>query len=419
MRWFVLNFHTQTDKPRIGRIAHSAREASSRSYLDCSVALQIPGCVNKTVRAITRVLGWGGLFAVLLVHGESIVVAQTNSQKSESKIEPQVAQLSESDRTAEGDDATLVPNDVFVDASYLVADSRGQVFAESPATEDSYWEVSTRHLPQCPPSNCLRSLSVRRCEGSWQSSSMNELVAHCVAANYSRIVIYVHGNWMPHSDARDRARTVYNTVTCKSDAPICYIAFSWPSERQNGFAKDVIGKKERIDAESFYFANMLDAMPKDTPVGILGYSFGGRVVCGGLHLLGGGKLAHRALCKTDNTIPYVRVSLSACAFDRSALTQSGRYSCALSTIEQLVNLYNSNDPILRRFRFFDPGVSPIAAGFSGLLVPRFGASGSTASLSPNPKIRQFDCRKVGRTHSELSYFKCSAIHNAINNVLGR
>ena len=51
------------------------------------------------------------------------------------------------------------------------------------------------------------------------------------------------------------------------------------------------------------------------------------------------------------------------AFDSSALAPGGKFSEAMKSIDHLVNLYNSRDPILRRFRFFDRQNEPVAAGF--------------------------------------------------------
>ncbi len=61
----------------------------------------------------------------------------------------------------------------------------------------------------------------------------------------------------------------------------------------------------------------------------------------------------------------IRVSLIAPAFDRNELNAGGDYELAMSRVERLVNLYNSSDPVLKRFRFIDVG-SPVAAGFLGI-----------------------------------------------------
>ncbi len=112
----------------------------------------------------------------------------------------------------------------------------------------------------------------------------------------------------------------------------------------------------------------------------------------------------------------VRVSLVAPAFDRTWLAEGREYAMAIESIDKLVNIYNSRDPVLRRFRFIDRVTTPIAAGFSGLADPR-----ATQPLQSDRRITQYDCQAAaGSSHDEMNYYrKCSAINNAIDNVLGK
>ncbi len=281
---------------------------------------------------------------------------------------------------------------------------------------DSVWEVSSRGLSECPRTDECPELTVtRQLDCLWRTASMSDLLVDVGTEPPARTVIYVHGNWMCQPEARSRALTVYRTLCARKCEPVRFIAFSWPSEREDHFARDVIGKKNRLDADAYYLATLLQQLPPDEPMGLVGFSFGGPVICGALHLAGGGTLAGRQVCAPTSPEHCVRVSLMAPAFDRTALTHCGRYRQALVKVDQMVNLYNSSDPILRRFRFFDRSTSPVAAGFAGILEPR-----SSEPLHPNPKILQFDCRgSIGRTHAELAYLKCRAYYRAIENVLGR
>jgi hypothetical protein len=71
---------------------------------------------------------------------------------------------------------------------------------------------------------------------------------------------------------------------------------------------------------------------------------------------------------------------------------SGKHRLATQRVEGVVNLYNHEDPVLRRFRFAESGSHSIAAGYGGFIG--------------NPLIRQYDCNRcVGRTHDEQSYFR--------------
>lgn len=283
----------------------------------------------------------------------------------------------------------------------------------------TYWEVSTRCLSDSPNCQVMPNFRVgTNAYGAWSTSSVEQLIAHCQEHSSNRLVVYVHGNWMDASDARTRGLTIYKKLQCHSVGSITFVAFTWPSEKRQGFARDVWAKKDRTDAESVYLAQLLPELASDQPPGLLGFSFGGRILVGALHLLGGGNLAGRQLPGQPTRFAS-RLTLFAPAFDRTGLGKCGSYNRALTCVSQVVNLYNSTDPVLRRFRFFDRQSRPIAAGFSGLVINGLMPLQSDSSLEPGPKIEQYDCRTIGRSHAELDYFKCSAISGAIRNILGQ
>jgi hypothetical protein len=278
---------------------------------------------------------------------------------------------------------------------------------------DAIWEVSTRHLPECIPSDSDFSFRVSRlADCQWHQSSEAELITEAIEEP-KRTLIYAHGNWFNVCDARQRVVRVYRLARQLTDEPFRIILISWPSEQRYRFAKDVISKKAILDSSSFYLANFIERYPADQPIGLLGYSFGGRIVCGALHLIHGGAIAGQELSFTPRLLETYRLGLIAPAFDRSALSETGKFSEAMAAVETLVNLYNSRDPILRRFRFFDRRNEPVAAGFAGISDPRI-----TSPLVADPRIKQYDCRSIGRTHDELEYFCCTPIYVCLKNVLG-
>jgi hypothetical protein len=279
---------------------------------------------------------------------------------------------------------------------------------------DSVWEVSTRHLTSTCPQSCEVDFQVSQLDTcSWSSATKDSLIEEALQ-DPVHTIIYVHGNWMPLCDARQRAILVYKKLACRSDVPIRMIAFSWPSEQKDRVARDVISKKPLITANSFYLADFINQLPEGQPASVVGYSFGAAVVCGSLHLLSGGALDRQLLYSNTKALTLMRVSLIAPAFDRTDLSPNGRYSQTLDSVDRMVNLYNSQDPILRRFRFFDRSTEPVAAGFSGLAVTR-----ALSPLESHAKVEQFDCCAVGRSHSEVDYYSCIAIYNSIDNLLGK
>lgn len=299
--------------------------------------------------------------------------------------------------------------------------------------EDSIWEISSRRLSETPELGPIPQFDCYNVAGfRWSASSTNEFLEDVNCSMERRVVFYIHGNWMDQDEARRRATRLYQRLTSSIECePICFVAFSWPSEKHERIAKDIISKKPRLDADSYYLARIVDMLPTEKKCGFLGYSFGSAVLCGSQHLLNGGTLGKLRL-EHSPPRPPARISLIAPAFDRMSLTLHGRYDQALAGTEKLVNLYNSADPILKRFRFFDRETAPAAAGFAGIpeqrLPARFvskqavapaAAADDASALSGNLKIVQYDCRSIGRTHAELDYHESPALARSLENLLGR
>jgi hypothetical protein len=141
-------------------------------------------------------------------------------------------------------------------------------------------------------------------------------------------------------------------------------------------------------------------------------------VTGALHLDAGGMIpCLQPLTWQGPRSSSYRLGLVAPAVDKSWITPTGKFGKALTHIDGFVNLYNSRDPVLRRFRFVDRVTKPIAGGltgFDGIYDPR--------SITPFVGIentRQYDCGAIiGTTHSEKSYYgECPYFRTLIDNVL--
>lgn len=327
--------------------------------------------------------------------------------------------------------------------------------------DDTLWEVNSRALPTTMQLSADCLLVRQAQDGIWRASDLEALQQQVLAPTtnpdtisdlaVNRVsegpqlgfqresktqrltVIYVHGNWTSPENARRRAKMIFPRLCRKSDLPVDFILYSWPSEREDGLARDIAHKKRRLDTDSLLLASLLRVLPREPRLSLIGFSFGGRVVCGALHLDAGGVLAGRQMPPADGQVRRVRVSLTAAAFDRASLGPLGRFSFALTNVDQVVNLYNSSDPILKRFRFFDRSTSPVAAGYAGLLsfhsrMPGFSPREEAKETVHAPgavrlsaKIVQFDCeRAVGRSHSEADYIlKSPVFSQSLDNLLWR
>ena len=72
---------------------------------------------------------------------------------------------------------------------------------------------------------------------------------------------------------------------------IRFVIFSWPSSKvSGGLLNDVRVKAARTGPAGCQLAWLIDQMPAETPLSLVGFSFGARIITGGLHVLAGGSL---------------------------------------------------------------------------------------------------------------------------------
>ncbi|GIW96880.1 MAG: hypothetical protein KatS3mg111_0213 [Pirellulaceae bacterium] len=281
--------------------------------------------------------------------------------------------------------------------------------------DDTVWEFSTR----CHPETCQvmeSRLAVRRMIGCrWETTTYEDLLQDLTntsldssAAGGPRTIVYVHGNWTEDTVARSRGLLVYQRMREFDPPAMRFIIYSWPSARDHGVIKDIYAKAARLDFEAFVLATLLRQLPASQSVGLIGFSFGGAITAGALHLDAGGSWGpYRLSGKPPER--RVHVTWLAPAFDRDALRPNGEFELALRQCDRVVNYYNSCDPVLKRFRLIDPQTRPEAAGFAGLPLGR--TVTGRFPLASNRDIEQFNCCcTIGRTHSEESYLRCLCHH---------
>lgn len=285
------------------------------------------------------------------------------------------------------------------------------------------WEISTRHLPD--RFRCINTdnpgFDVHRfeCGRGWVRDTLDAALTE----DGRLPILYVHGNFMERNNSLNRVLIINNYLKLRTGRPYRLIMFSWPSQRESKPLHDVFENAESAECQALYVAWLLEKLGRHSQVSVLGFSFGARSVTGALHLASGGSIAgfaHRSVAPDEGVQSVYRIGLVAPALDRTWLMTNGKHRMALDRVDAMVNLYNSKDPILRRFRFLDGGARPVAAGFAGFV----GLSGSsdprvTVPLAGQSKIRQYDCGSViGTTHSEKSYYgECPYFGTVLDTLL--
>lgn len=210
-----------------------------------------------------------------------------------------------------------------------------------------------------------------------------------------RTVMYVHGNRVEPGEDRGRGMLVYHSLVSQGrpSEPIRYVIWSWPSTPIPGPLKDLYVKAARTRPAGWQLAWFLDQLPEETPVSLVGYSYGARVVSGALHLLGGGMLGGLELAERAHPQrPPMRVAMIAAAFDADWIQPGGYHARALSQTEELVLFTNQRDPAMRLYHFSVDRGRIDALGKAG--PPRPGSLGDAAQ-----RIALLDVTaEVGRSH---------------------
>ena len=176
--------------------------------------------------------------------------------------------------------------------------------------------------------------------------------------------------------------------------PFRFVIWSWPAERQlNGIKKEFQDQSLRAQPQGFYLADVLDRCRQHNPTLVVGYSMGARVTACALHLLGGGTnpYAPPLQTRTNNKVSYLTV---AGAIDRDWLEPGKYYGSALSVVSRFLNVHNTADPLLKRYKKIYPRKQSTtgAIGFSGL------ANEGALDVFQIPTTEMNVTKVAGKTH---------------------
>jgi hypothetical protein len=207
--------------------------------------------------------------------------------------------------------------------------------------------------------------------GHWQPLAWHDLTAALAAPLPT--VIYIHGNRVDHCYAKSHGLAMYRSLAARrnGDDPIRFIILSWPSSQIQGQLRDYQVKAARTRQVAWQLAWTIDQMPAETPLAVIGYSYGARVATGALHLLAGGRLGPLELA--DRNFPQrppVRAALVAAAVDANWIRPGGYHGRALEQVDQLLLVNNHLDPAMRFYHLaMESGARPLGYGGVGGLGP--------------------------------------------------
>lgn len=286
---------------------------------------------------------------------------------------------------------------------------------QSPVME-GYWLVSTEHSPQSFDESLPRfCASVRRyddCHGV-RSSSLQELVGS-LAPNVP-VVIVVHGSFMDSPSVVPESLKTWRWLQRGScGQPFQMIYLTWPSYRPLSIAPaiDVAVLGRQASRNGFYLAQLIQSLPDECPLSLVGHSHGTRVIAAALHLTAGGTVeGHSLRCRSCGDRD-VRVVFAASAIDHDWLNPGERFDRTMWSADCLVNLRNEHDPALLIYPLRRLGSSR-ALGRSGFTQSDRRALGSTSR-----RISEIDVSdSIGHRHLWPAYIENTSLPQRIRNHL--
>ncbi|MFN0018811.1 MAG: hypothetical protein ACKVP0_11175 [Pirellulaceae bacterium] len=267
--------------------------------------------------------------------------------------------------------------------------------AFEPRPSDQIWVVNTRSIG-CVDNGLGWSTS-RYDAGYWKSGDDSSFYSSDDQETVT--VIYVHGNRMDAAGAEARGLAIYRELFSSHEGgKVRFVIWSWPSDQIKGPIKDVRSKAYRSDDEAYLLARFLAPIPADRRVGLIGFSYGARIIGGGLHILGGGEMAGRGI--EEGKRANFRVVYWAAGVQDDWLLPGNVHGRAMPVGQTWLNIYNSCDSILWRFDKIDKCDSSPGLGYVGLAG---GKNYLPAELAE--RYEDFDAAHlIGGEHRSEPYF---------------
>lgn len=287
----------------------------------------------------------------------------------------------------------------------------------APVSETGFWFLSTANSPQkfrhtcprfCPAiSRYDQCAGFRRSDLAELSGSLEPGVPVCIV---------IHGSFVDTPSACRESVGVWNwlrSAGCGDRMQMIY--FNWPSFRPMTplVAADVNMLGHRAARNGYYLAELIQFIPPECPICLMGHSHGTRVVASGLHLLAGGVVEGVRHPTSRAHGRSIRTVFSASAIDHHWLCPGKKYDRALCSTECVLNLHNCVDPALRVYSMRLPFIASRPLGLNGLSNRDRRRLGSVGR-----RIVDYDVsREVGGRHLWPNYFHNPRLAMVVRNYV--
>lgn len=288
--------------------------------------------------------------------------------------------------------------------------SGAQAFAGGIRPQDDIVLVNVRPVGSCCDTGTLAETAqfeaYINCESGgrrWQQASLESLTSADPSVS---TIVFVHGNRLTNWDAKCEGLAAYRRIANQaSDAPIRFVIFSWPAAQISGPLKDVRVKALRTRPAGCQLAWLVDQLPAETPVTLVGFSYGARIATGALHILGGGSLGGMTVSLQHPDRQPMNAVLLAPALNSDWLCPGHYHGHAMSMVNQMVLVNNCEDMAMKYYHFSTTCGRPQALGYCGpTCIDPAGAS----------KIVELNvARYVGREHDLFCYLSAPGVVSEI------
>jgi hypothetical protein len=276
---------------------------------------------------------------------------------------------------------------------------------------DSVWLVSTRHLGcACAHDMSIPDYQIMRhnpCEG-WDDASLEDFLA--AGDPDVETIVFVHGNRVDWCKALQLGLHAYRVLVRCAHQPVRFVIWSWPSDKMGGLLRDVRVKGARTNTDSYYLARFIQQIPHDASIGLVGFSYGGRIVSGTAHISAGGSLCGMGLPDGEHCPPRrIRAVLMAAAMHNYWLCPESYHGHAIESLDHLLVLFNPCDHALKWYPLIDKS-RPHALGAAGFCWE------ACWEHSPSVIEQRNVCGIVGNSHKVNDYFSSCAIMREVRRV---
>lgn len=252
-------------------------------------------------------------------------------------------------------------------------------------TTSQVWLISTRCAPRCGDLAAgMQKVTYWRSAcacgsgaaiGNWKQSDSSSFAAS--ADSTMPTIVLVHGNDTDESWAVEHGSLLNSNLRSISGGrPYRLVIWSWPSGKVALRPKaDVQTKVEYSEPESYYMAHVLATVAPGSPISLISFSLGSRVIGGTLQLLAGGTFDGRTLApqtlaawRAESAHP-LRVMFLAAAMNADFLDHCGPAPLAAATAERVFVSLNDCDRVLKYWPKLYGRYGPEAMGYAGPTGP--------------------------------------------------